>query len=43
MRFVSRVATTDGIQPFETIATPTDPDLDAADADSIDFEYRITT
>jgi len=43
MRFVSRVATTDGIQPFETVVTPTDPDLDAADADSIDFEYRITT
>jgi len=43
MRYVSRVASTDGIQPFETIVTPTDPDLKPTDADSIDFEYEITT
>jgi len=43
MRFVSRVATTDGIQPFETVTTPTDADLEPTDTDSIDFEYQITT
>jgi len=43
MRFVSRVATTDGVQPFETVSTPTDADLEPADTDSIDFEYQITT
>jgi len=50
MRYVSTVAVTDGIEAFETIQTPSDPDLepvDSGDGDSdggsdVEFEYIIT-
>jgi hypothetical protein len=42
MRYVSRVKVTDDVVPFETIATPTDPDLQAVDTDDVAFEYELT-
>lgn len=42
IRFVSRVETTSDSEPFTTIDTPTDADLDAPDGDAVEFEYTIT-
>jgi hypothetical protein len=46
MRFVSRIKTTDVERvptdvPFTEIVTPTDPDLQPVDGDSVDFEYNV--
>jgi hypothetical protein len=46
MRFVSRIRAVDreGVAtapPFTEIRTPTDPDLQPLDADSVDFEYKV--
>lgn len=42
IRFVSHVEITSDSDPFTTIDTPTDADLDAPDGDAVEFEYTIT-
>jgi len=41
IRFVSRFETTSTSEPFTTIDTPTDADLDTPDGDAVEFEYTI--
>lgn len=47
MRYVARIVSTEGVSAFETIVTPTDPELEPVDADedededTAEFEYRI--